>query len=503
MLISFPLISKAQEWPKIYGDNFHSLVNDLSEAYDQGYFLTAFTYDSQGVPEYGWIIKTDINGEILWDKKTGDGDYRNWFSSSKITADNGLIISGSTGKYSSGDNDPVFIKMDVCGEIEWCRVMLSPDQNYGKGIIQLHDGSYIGMLQYYGEGAEYSRISLIKMDQTGEPVWIQRLAQEDTLIYNEEGYHLLGTSDSNYLVSGRVYYPGMKPYWILADTTGEHIWDLKWGGITGICFQTTEFQPGIFYSIGYEIPPGHQNLPALFKFDENGDEVDDILILGDTVSRGGGGAVIGIDDSTLLSGIVWSNYLNLEEIFRSEIVKIDTIGSLVNRRLLLLEDRAPSNLTLTSDNKLLIAGDYVVDGNWDIYLWKMNQNLEDDTLYTQPMTYDSLCPYQIISDTVDLDCDLFVNIDEIPTKEEYESTIKISPNPARDWITLCFPDNLTNGIVKLSVYDLYGRQVLSKEIFPKDLLVSICVSELPSGIYFIVAYDTKDQAMHGKFIISR
>ena len=190
MLFYFPVISRGQIWPKIYGDNFHSLVNDLSEAYDQGNILTAFTYDNQGVPEYGWIIKTDINGNLLWDKKIGNGNYRNWFSSSKITQDNGIIISGSTGKYSSGDNDPVFIKMDVCGEIEWCRTLLSPDQNYGTGIIQLDDGSYIGMLSYYGEGPEYSRISLIKMDKAGEPIWIQRLAQEDSLIYNEEGDYL-------------------------------------------------------------------------------------------------------------------------------------------------------------------------------------------------------------------------------------------------------------------------------------------------------------------------
>ena len=49
-------------------------------------------------------------------------------------------------------------------------------------------------------------------------------------------------------------------------------------------------------------------------------------------------------------------------------------------------------IIVTSDNKIIVCGNYVVDGNWDIYLWKMNSNLEDDTLYTQPITYDSLCP---------------------------------------------------------------------------------------------------------------
>ena len=56
---------QAQGWPRIYGDNFHSLINDLCESYDKGFYLTAFTYNNQGVNKYGWIIKTDINGNIL------------------------------------------------------------------------------------------------------------------------------------------------------------------------------------------------------------------------------------------------------------------------------------------------------------------------------------------------------------------------------------------------------------------------------------------------------
>jgi hypothetical protein len=501
-LIAFTSKSQAQDWPKIYGDNIHSLLRDLSETYDKGYILTAFTYDQTGWPEYDWIIKTDINGEILWDKWFGDGDYSNGMSKSFITNDNGIILCGSTSKYS-GNYDPTFIKMDVCGEIEWCRVLLSPDQNYATGIIQLTDGSYIGMLMYYGEGAEYARISLIKLDQAGEPVWIRRLAQEDSLIYNEEGYHLLETYASRCLVSGRVFYPGMKPYWILTDTAGEQIWDLKWSGITGICFQTIEFQPGIYYSIGYKIPPGYPNLPAIYKFSENGNELDDYLILGDTLSRGGGKSILKVNDSTLLTGVVWGNYSMKDEIFHSEVVQIDTMGNLKNRRLLLLEDKAPSNLILTSVNKLVVAGYYVVDGNWDIYLWKMNQDLEDDSIYTQPITYDSLCPYPITSDTVDLDCNLFVNIDELPTKEEYESTIKISPNPATNWISLTFPDNTATGKVELSIYDLFGRKTLSENTYPENRLVSLRISDLPSGIYLVVASDTRNQVMKGKFIVAR
>lgn len=500
-LISNASVSQAQNWPKIYGDNFHSQVRDLTETYDRGYIITGYTYDVTVWPEYVWIIKTDINGEILWDKWFGDGDYSNGVTSSKMTDDRGIILAAGSSKYS-GNYDPTFIKMDVCGEIEWCRVLLSPDQNYATGIIQLLDGSYIGMLQYYGEGAEYARISLIKMDQTGEPMWIQRLAQEDSLIYNEEGGFLYLTKDQNYLISGECFYPGLNPFWIKADSTGNQIWDLKWQGGTGGAYQVTEGDNDYFYSAGGFAGAGYAMTPSIFKFDNEGNPLCQSYLLGDTLVGGGADPIIFYNDSVLITGIHWRTSINVDDGY-SEVLMTDTVGDIQVRRILLHENKPPKAIITSYDNKILVTGNYVVDENWDIYLWKMNQDLVDDSLYTQPMTYDSLCPYPISSDTIDLDCNLFVNIDEIPTKEEYEYTIKISPNPASEWISTTFPENLAAGKVELFIYDLFGRQVLSEKVYPENRLVSLNVSDLPSGVYLIKGHDSRNQAMKGKFVISR
>jgi hypothetical protein len=163
----------------------------------------------------------------------------------------------------------------------------------------------------------------------------------------------------------------------------------------------------------------------------------------------------------------------------------------------------PNTIIKTFDSKILTLGFYAVDGNWDIYLWKMNTDLEDDTLYTQPLTYDSLCPYEIQSDTVELDCGLFVNIDEIPTKEEYESTIKISPNPARDWLVLAFPDISLPKETNIVIYNLFGQEVLKSSVYPQNRMVSLNVSSLPSGVYLATCRDAKKRTVKGKFVILR
>jgi hypothetical protein len=503
LLLGFLLVTsclRAQEWPKVYGDSFDATIAKIEETYDHGFLLSAYTYTSAGWPLRDWVIKIDINGIVIWNKQFGNGMYSNGVSDSKITIDHGVILAASTSKYS-GNYDPTFIKLNVCGELEWCRVFPSPDHNYGIGILQLADESYIGMLQYYGEGETYSRISLVKMDQTGEPVWIQRLAQEDTLIYNEEGGYLYLTSDSNYLISGECFHPGLKPYWIKTDTSGNQIWDLMWQGI-GAAYQVAESSNGFLYSAGGFAGPGYPPTPSIFKFDSNGNPIYFQYLFGDTLSGGGADPIIFLNDTVIISGMNWRVSSHVDEGF-SEIMKTDTLGNIINRRTILNENRPPKAITLSDDAKILISGNYVVDGNWDIYLWKMNTDLEDDTLYTQPITYDSLCPYEIQSDTVDLDCGIFVNIDEIPTKEEYESTIKISPNPARDWVVLSFPDNDSSGLAEISIYNLFGLEVMRNKVVPQNSMVSLNISSLPTGLYLVSCKDSRNKMLTGKFVVAR
>jgi hypothetical protein len=500
-------LTKAQNWPKIYSGNIHASIKEISESYDKGFYLTAFTYTFQGVNQFGWIIKIDINGNILWDKKFGIGNDRNWFGDSFLTNDQGLIISGVTTKYSAGDFDPAFIKLNVCGEAEWCKVFQSPDQNYGTGILQLSDGSYIGMLEYYGEGEAYSRISLVKMDQAGEPVWINQLAQEDTLIYNEEGAYLYLTTDNNYLVSGWAYHPASYPFWIMTDTIGEQIWDLFGDNFLGEAHQVIEMDSGIFYSTSYAIGNNGIQSPVLFKFDKYGSLIGEYYLMGDTIIMGSCVPIASLDDSTLIIGVGWKEVpFPIDEGF-TEIFITDTMGILKNRRQL-FEDEYSScqNIIVSSDHKILATGTFAVTGNMDIYLWKMNTNLEDDTLYTLPLTYDSLCPYEIQSDTVDIDCGVFVNVEELPTKEEYESTIMISPNPAKDWVVLTLPDVLAGGKVELVVYDIFGREAGRRgkgNVIPFNRMISLDVLGFSPGMYVVVVVDRKGKKYTGKFVVAR
>lgn len=320
---------------------------------------------------------------------------------------------------------------------------------------------------------------------------------------NEEGKFLYITPDSNYLVAGSCFSPSLQPFYIKTNDEGEEMWNIKWPvGHQGTAYRTVFKANGTAYSATNLRFSGHPNQPYLLKFSNNGEIITQFQLLGDTIISGGANALLLYQDSVLYAGVEWTDDPYLYTGF-SDIIKTDTNGNRNAQRRLLDNLHAPNTIIKSSDNKILTLGTYAVDGNWDIYLWKMNTDLEDDTLYTQPLIYDSLCPYEIQSDTVALDCGLFVNIDEIPTKEEYESTIKISPNPARDWIVLTLPDIQFLGKTELTIFNLFGQEVMKKEVSPQNRMVSLNVSGLASGIYLATCQDSRKRLLKGKFVVER
>jgi hypothetical protein len=160
---------------------------------------------------------------------------------------------------------------------------------------------------------------------------------------------------------------------------------------------------------------------------------------------------------------------------------------------------------VTYDKKQMLTGTFgkYINGTSikKMYLWKFNQQMEFDSVYTRPFTYDSLCPQTIASDTINLDCDIVVDVDE-PLKHPERSQLKVYPNPATGQITVELPKylmseethgSLTAGHIVhqwrqgavLEVYDSNGVRVLQTDVPSESATMTLDVSQWAGGMYFI------------------
>jgi len=503
----------AQNWPKIYGNSTHFISRKVINNYDNGYIIGGFIYDPLYFVKYSWIIKTDINGNILWEKKIGNGNDQFAVHDIEECSDKGLILIGGTTKYDT-DFDPMVIKMNYCGEIEWCKVFHSMDTyNTGIRILSLESG-YLALIKYHGYDISNKRIFLFRLDETGEILWQNVYAQNDPLIWNEEGYGLLQTSDNNFIITGACQYPTIsggdtstyksdRPYFIYVDSLGNEIWDLKWGieqYSFGLSWQSIEKSPGIFYSAcGYAtegIPP----YPVLFKYDILGNQLYQKYLIDEPDLVGGGAETFEVyNDTNLIIAYHWRNTHIPVDYGYSMIMKTDTMGNVISDRLLMEKNRAPEDVEITHDNKILVLGSYVLDSNWDTFLWKMNENLEDDSLYTGQYTYDSLCPDPIVSDTMDCNCTV-VSLEEI-IKNSNDMFSWIYPNPAKERINLRLHQWKENKEKRFVLYSIQGIEILIKEIPDYIQSTSVELPDLTSGLYIAVLYSGNEVLEREKMMV--
>ncbi len=139
-------------------------------------FLVQFM--NMGICKIFSIIKTDINGNSLWEKKIGNNIDEFFLLDIESCDDGGFIAIGGYFKiWSRYNTDAFIIKLNACAEIDWCRVLHSSSEYDGGKAIEVLEDGYIALTKYYGSSPVYKRIWLFRLDETGEILWKKVYAQ--------------------------------------------------------------------------------------------------------------------------------------------------------------------------------------------------------------------------------------------------------------------------------------------------------------------------------------
>jgi hypothetical protein len=362
---------------------------------------------------------------MLWNKTFGETN--SFMAIADIDINNfGEIFCVGFTTYYDPFQDPIIIKLNPCGEKQWCRVYHTPgDMDYAYNVLALEDGSVVTILKYTGYFPPGNdRICLAKFDSQGDMIWKECYNSPDTSMINEDARSFILTSDSGYLITGSCDYedplnPGLywaKPYFIKTDSNGVFQWERvafnNIGGESGgFAWTTTLNGRNDYYysSISHHSSITGNYSPALIKMNLDGYIIDTYdLVYG--YKHGGLGYSTFLNDSVLAGSAGWGN---TEDDIVNHAVLFDTIGNIINYTNL-VNDIYGSILQESFDQKLLYMFSTYQSNQFDVYLRKLNLNLEDDTIYTHPFVYDSLCRYSIASDTiVQDDCGLIVGTVEL------------------------------------------------------------------------------------------
>ncbi|MHC1706436.1 MAG: T9SS type A sorting domain-containing protein [Bacteroidales bacterium] len=515
----------AQTWPNVYNFFPGSYGWDIEECYDRSYIITGDVLNNS-VAIMGLIFKVDVNGNVLWYRVFDDGLGKTSIYNSFLTFDDGIISTGVTKKYDSS-GDIIVIKNDYCGNMDWCKIFSVPnDVEVGQSIIQTTNGNYLLLVGYYGYDIVHERIWLFNLDPSGNTIWQKLYCQNDPKIMSPIANQLIADTDSSFLITCFTYYedtlvPNLywpEPLIIKVDQDGNELWAKPWtyntNDFIGYAAQSLKGSYDTYYSCGVRYNTGLNEIiaPSILKTSMSGLPLAHYELLDHPTEVGIATTIIQVSDTVLITSY---RYTGPDQVDHIMLAKIDTLGNILHEKELSQYMDGASQSIITHDQKILVIAGHYING-WKMYLYKLTMDLEYDSIDNHIYNYDSLCPNPVYADTIDLDCDVIVDVQQ-PMVQPEKSILTIFPNPALDLITVSLPPYYTStdqsgsytvhttwytypDDLYLEVYDINGKMTEFLKMAARQKSITIPVNQYNPGMYIIRLMSDGKQLTQGKFI---
>jgi len=213
-------------WNRTYGGPGFEWGSSVQVLGDGGYIIAGET-ESYGAGELDfYLVRTDSEGNMLWNRTYGGPGFE-WCSSVQVTGDGGFIIAGRTDSFGA-DTDVYLVRTDSEGNMLWNRTYGGPKTDAAGSVQVTSDGGYIiaGYTRSFGEGWD---VFLVRTDSDGRMLWNGTYGGPNA----DYGESVHQTRDLGYIVLGDSTEEGTlkyELYLVKTDSEGRMLWNRTYGG---------------------------------------------------------------------------------------------------------------------------------------------------------------------------------------------------------------------------------------------------------------------------------
>jgi len=232
-------------WTKFYGGSDVEVAYAGEQTTDGGYIMAGRT-DSygNGASDF-YLVKTNSNGDFLWDKTYG-GDLNDRAFTAMETSDGGFIIGGYAASFNVGYFDFYMVRTNSTGDTLWTRTYGGEWQEEIYDIEETSDGGFaaVGYTNSFGAGSD-PNIYFIKTDGNGLISHVEDQNNGNEIhfeLYQNYPNPFNPSTNIHYAISNRQFV-SLKVYDILGNEVATLVKEEKPSGRYEVEFNPSSINP--------------------------------------------------------------------------------------------------------------------------------------------------------------------------------------------------------------------------------------------------------------------
>lgn len=254
-----------------------SNMNNFQRTADNGYVVSVNSlpyYSSNDTLDHGYLIKTDITGNLQWSKKypksNQNSQYSNDANAVFQTRDCGYVIATSV--YNDNGNqgkcEAMVIKLDASGDLEWSRLYrIGTFITMSQCIRQTSDNGFIFCGVSYDALISLRYAFLAKITEDGTVSWIKKYYHPGSANPDCRFYSVNETREGDFIASGK---SNMGAFLIKTDLNGNLIWGKSVNTPGSQFYSSMESSTGNYIAIGTSPLLSGVYRPVIIAFDSLG-----------------------------------------------------------------------------------------------------------------------------------------------------------------------------------------------------------------------------------------
>ena len=162
-------------WTRVFKNGEYCRSNSVGTTSDGGFIVGGSVYrNNSPAPSLwnGFILKTNADGREQW-ARAFKGDKNDYTGFVQQTADDGYIVTGTTGSYGINGVSAYLLKLNEFGNEDWFVPYEIGPENSGTSVIQTLDGGYIlrGTTRSGSATLPDEDLFLVRTDNHGNEQW--------------------------------------------------------------------------------------------------------------------------------------------------------------------------------------------------------------------------------------------------------------------------------------------------------------------------------------------